>query len=137
VGAGDHDVPDGARSGRRASGLGNAARSLNANIGNRITVQIVEANPDVREAQSQRVISDLRKLTGVLSVQRISEEEMERLLEPWIGNGGLEGDLPVPAMIDAELSASAYRDDLVRERAVARRASRGWTQCHGWRRSPS
>jgi cell division transport system permease protein len=101
-------------------GLGNAARSLNANIGNRITVQIVEANPDVREAQSQRVISDLRKLTGVLSVERISEEEMERLLEPWIGNGGLEGDLPVPAMIDAELSASAYQDlELVRETVKA------------------
>jgi cell division transport system permease protein len=97
-------------------GLGNAARSLNANIGNRITVQIVEANPDRREAQSQRVVAELRRLSGVISVSPIGKEEMQRLLEPWIGKGGLETDLPVPALIDAELSPDAYADlDTIRE----------------------
>jgi len=101
-------------------GLGNAARSLNANIGNRITIQIVEANPDLRQAQARLVISELRRLTGVLSVQPVDQEEMRRLLEPWIGKGGLEADLPVPAMIDAELSPEAYEDlDLVRETVKA------------------
>jgi cell division transport system permease protein len=100
-------------------GLGNAARSLNANIGNRITVQIVEANPDVREAQARAVVGELRKLKGVISVRRLDEREMERLLEPWLGEGGLEAELPIPAMIDAELSAEAYQAlDLVRETAA-------------------
>ena len=97
-------------------GLGNAARSLNANIGNRITIQIVEANPDLREAQSRLVVSELRGLSGILSVRTVDQEEMQRLLEPWIGKGGLEADLPVPAMVDAELSPEAYANlDLVRE----------------------
>jgi cell division transport system permease protein len=96
-------------------GLGNAAKSLDAEIGNRITIQIVEANPDFREAQARIATSELRRLAGVLSIRRLSDEEMEALLEPWLGEGGLEADLPVPAMIDAELTPEAYgRLDVIR-----------------------
>jgi cell division transport system permease protein len=96
-------------------GLGNAANSLDSEIGNRITVQIVEANPDLREAQARIAASELEKLAGVQSVRRLSEEEMKDLLEPWLGEGGLEGDLPVPVMIDAELTPEPYgRLDLIR-----------------------
>jgi cell division transport system permease protein len=96
-------------------GLGNAANSLDSEIGNRITVQVVEANPDFREAQARIATSELEKLAGVQSVRRLSEEEMEDLLEPWLGEGGLEGDLPVPVMIDAELTPEAYgRLDTIR-----------------------
>ena len=95
-----------------AAGLGlrNAAKSLDADIGNRITVQIVEANPDFREAQARITISELEKLAGVKSVKRVDEQEMARLLEPWLGTGGLEADLPVPVMIDADLTPEAYQN---------------------------
>ena len=96
-------------------GLGNAARSLDADIGNRITVQIVEANPDLRDAQARLAEKALGTLAGVTAVRRVSPEEMKALLEPWLGEGGLEGDLPVPAMIDAELTPDAYgRLDVIR-----------------------
>ena len=96
-------------------GLGNAARSLDADIGNRITVQIVEANPDLRDAQARLAVKALGTLAGVIAVRRVSPEEMKALLEPWLGEGGLEGDLPVPAMIDAELTPEAYgRLDVIR-----------------------
>ena len=96
-------------------GLGNAARSLDADIGNRITVQIVEANPDLRDAQARLAVKALGTLAGVTKVRRVSPEEMKALLEPWLGEGGLEGDLPVPAMIDAELTPEAYgRLDVIR-----------------------
>ena len=103
-------------------GLGNAARSLDADVGNRITVQIVEANPDLRERQARLAIAQLQKVSGVLSVRRVGEAEMARLLEPWLGEGGLEAELPVPVMIDADLSQAAYGNlDVIREavRAVA------------------
>ena len=96
-------------------GLGNAARSLDADIGNRITVQIVEPNPDLRDAQARLAVKALGTLAGVTKVRRVSPEEMKALLEPWLGEGGLEGDLPVPAMIDAELTPEAYgRLDVIR-----------------------
>jgi cell division transport system permease protein len=41
------------------------------------------------------------------------------MLEPWLGAGGLEADLPVPVMIDVELTPAAYsRLDVIRN-AVA------------------
>lgn len=100
-----------------AAGLGlrNAARSLDADIGNRITIQIVEANPDFREAQARIAIAALRRLTGVRAIRRIEAAELERLLEPWLGAGGLEADLPVPVMIDVDLTPEAYgRLDVIR-----------------------
>jgi cell division transport system permease protein len=89
-------------------GLGGAAASLGANIGNRITVQIIEPNPDRREAEAARAVAELERRPGVEEVHRLGDDEIQKLLEPWLGSGGLEGDLPVPAMIDAELSPSAY-----------------------------
>jgi cell division transport system permease protein len=89
-------------------GLGSAARSLSADIGNRATVQIVEANPDRREAQARSAVAAIQRQPGVISVRRIGDEEMGRLLAPWLGSGGLEGDIPVPAMIDVDLSPAAY-----------------------------
>lgn len=89
-------------------GLANAAVRLDADIGNRITVQIVEANPDLREMRARRVEARLKSLPGIISVKRIGEQEMKELLEPWLGEGGLDGDLPVPAMIDADLAPEAY-----------------------------
>ena len=100
-----------------AAGLGlrNAAKSLDANIGNRITIQIVEANPDFREAQAKIAVSELRQLAGVRTIRRIEAEEMAQLLEPWLGPGGLQDDLPVPVMIDVDLSPEAYgRLDVIR-----------------------
>lgn len=100
-----------------AAGLGlrHAARSLDADIGNRITIQIVEANPDFREAQARIAVSELRQLAGVRAIRRIEASEMRRLLEPWLGPGGLEADLPVPVLIDVDLTSDAYqRLDVIR-----------------------
>ena len=100
-----------------ASGLGlrNAASSLDSDISNRVVVQIVEANPDFREAQARIATSELRKLSGVEAVRRVPPEEMERLMEPWLGEGGGEGDIPVPAMIDVDLAPEALgRIDVIR-----------------------
>ena len=100
-----------------AAGLGlrNAAASLDADIGNRVTIQIVEANPDFREAQARIAVSELDGLAGVLAIRRIEPSEMERLLEPWIGKAGLEADLPIPIMIDVDLTPEAYaRLDVLR-----------------------
>jgi len=107
-------------------GLGGAARSLGADIGNRATVQIVEANPDRREAQARRAVALLESQAGVARVRRVSDGEMAALLEPWLGSGGLDSDVPVPAMIDVELSQAtppsldSLRAALVRAAPAAR-----------------
>jgi cell division transport system permease protein len=89
-------------------GLGSAADSLDNTTGNRATVQIVEPVPERREAQARDALSLLQRLPGVISARRVPPEEMADLLEPWLGPGGAQGDLPIPAMIDIEMSAEAY-----------------------------
>ena len=66
-------------------GLRSAATNLGANIGHRVTVQIVEANPDRREAQAREALALLGRLPGVTSARRVPAEEMDELLEPWLG----------------------------------------------------
>jgi len=93
-------------------GLGGAASSLGAGLGNRVTVQILEPNPDRREVEAARALDRLRALPEVESVRRLPPDEMAALLEPWLGAGGMEGDLPIPAMIDAQLIPGARADNL-------------------------
>jgi cell division transport system permease protein len=88
-------------------GLGSAAAGLGEDLGRRATVQIVEPNPDLREAEAVRALAALRRLPDVASARRLPPEEMEALLEPWLGSGATAGELPVPAMIDVELAPAA------------------------------
>jgi len=101
-------------------GLGGAASRLDAQIGNRVTIQVVEANPDFRQGQAAAVTAALENLPGVTAVRRVPDEEVQALLEPWLGAGGLEGDLPVPALIDVDLTPEGHRAlDGLRQTVVA------------------
>jgi cell division transport system permease protein len=93
-------------------GLGGAAASLGAGLGNRVTVQVLEPNPDRREVEAERALERMRRLPEVESVRRLPQAEMQALLEPWLGAGALDGDLPIPAMIDARLIPGARADAL-------------------------
>jgi cell division transport system permease protein len=101
-------------------GLGGAAARLDAQIGTRVTIQIVEANPDLRRAQAEAAAQALERVPGVTDVRPVPDEEVQRLLEPWLGTGGLESDLPIPALIDVDLTQEAHRDlDGLRRAVVA------------------
>lgn len=88
-------------------GLGSAAKALEG--GDRITIQIVEADAERREAETAAVLGALRNMPGIESANRVEEAEMRRLLEPWLGEGGLQADVPIPAMIDVELSGGGQQ----------------------------
>jgi cell division transport system permease protein len=84
-------------------GLAHAARGLTARLAGGITIQIVDANPDRREAAGRAVVARLAADPHVVHVHRVDAEEMAQLLRPWLGQGGLDPDLPVPVLIDADL----------------------------------
>lgn len=99
--------------------LASAASGLDAGIGNRLTIQIVEPNPDRREGEAEAAVAALRPLPGVTNVRRIPAAELDALLEPWLGAGGMNSDLPVPAMIDVDLSPEAFADRAAIEAAIS------------------
>lgn len=88
--------------------LNHAARNVTGGIAQRITVQIVEANPDLREEQTRAALAALSAMEGVTEVTRVPDSEIDALIEPWIGQAGQEEGIPVPTMIDADLTEEAH-----------------------------
>ena len=107
-------------------GLASAATRLDDQIGGRVTIQIVEANPARKVAQSQAAIAAIRSQPGVASVRPVPEEEINRLLIPWLGEGGIAEDIPIPALIDVDLTPEGHARlaDFTRAVSVAAPAAR-------------
>ena len=89
--------------------LGNAASGLGDQLAGKLTIQIVEPNPDVRERQTRTVLAELARLGPVANAARVDEGRMRELLAPWLGQDGLDADLPVPTLIDVALRATDPR----------------------------
>lgn len=84
--------------------LRNTASTARATLAGGITVQIVEARADERARQAEAVLGRLRAKPGVLALRLVPPEDANRLVEPWLGGAGLQGEaIPVPALIDAQL----------------------------------
>lgn len=90
-------------------GLGRAASALGEQLAGRLTVQIVESNPDLRERQVRTVLAELARVPMVERAVRVDDGQMRALLEPWLGADGIDADLPVPALIDVDLKAGDGR----------------------------
>lgn len=93
-----------------AAGAGLALRNLSDNakaeIAGGLTVQIVEGAPAERERQAEVAVALLSNREEVTAVRRVPEEELDALLEPWLGQQGVaeEDAIPVPALIDVRLA---------------------------------
>ncbi|MFC3098162.1 cell division protein FtsX [Alteraurantiacibacter palmitatis] len=86
--------------------LANLAEQARSEIAGGLTVQVVEANRAERDRQAETAIAILSARDDVASVRRVSEEELAKLIEPWLGGagaGGSAGAIPTPALIDVRL----------------------------------
>lgn len=84
-----------------------ATASLGADLAGRVTVQIVTADPEARRDQSSAALRALRRHPMVTRTEAVPDAEIERLLSPWLGSGGLGEDFALPAMIDVDLGRDA------------------------------
>ena len=87
--------------------LARSATGLDADLAGRVTIQIVEANPQKRAAQTAAVEKELARMTGVQSFRRVPDAEVSALLQPWFGAEALDEDLPVPTLVDATIDNTA------------------------------
>jgi cell division transport system permease protein len=83
-------------------------RAATLGLASTATVQIVEADAAARAAQAQTAATLLRTDSAVAEVRVVPRAEIEALLEPWLGQGALDGELvPVPALLDVRLNGPA------------------------------
>lgn len=77
-----------------------AAGRLDRELAGRLTVQLVRSD----DAGVERLAAALRAMPQVRAVRVVPRAELGALLEPWLGDAGLDADLPMPAMIDVDLA---------------------------------
>lgn len=83
--------------------LADAARKGGQDLARQVTVQIIESDPAQRAAQRAAVTRVLRNLDSVADVQPVPDAQVRDLLEPWLGTGVIDADVPVPALVDVRL----------------------------------
>ncbi len=95
--------------------LGNLAERARADLSGALTVQIVEANAELRAAQARRAARILSADDAVASLRVIPPDELQEMLAPWLGSSVEIGDaVPVPALIDVQLSGVADPGEVAR-----------------------
>lgn len=99
--------------------LAGSARTLGQDLDARLTVQLSEPNPGLREVQTRELLVGLKRLAAVKTAQAVPEAQLNALLAPWLGNEALDNDLPIPALIDVELKRTGADDIAVVRELVA------------------
>jgi cell division transport system permease protein len=89
-----------------AAGLSLSAgvRAMGADLAGRATVQIVEADPQARDRLAARTLTALRGMSDVRRAVPVNQSALADQLRPWLGDEAVSGDLPVPALIDVDLT---------------------------------
>ncbi len=106
-----------------ALGLGMfaATAQLDRALAGRLTVQIIDPDAATRDREARAIVAELARLPGVRQVSEVDRARLAELLRPWLGDAGLDSDLPMPAMIDVEVRADA----VAAVEAAARRIAPG------------
>lgn len=99
-----------------ALALANFASEAKSGLDGGVTVQIVDANASAREAQARRATEALAADPGVAEVRRVPQAEVERLVEPWLGEAASSDVVALPALIEVRLSGGADDAALARLR---------------------
>ena len=92
--------------------LRNLANNARADLADAVTVQIIEADLETRSVQAEAAAGALGDHPLVTSVRIVPEAELQELLEPWLGSSSASDNVPIPALIDVELSRRASEDEL-------------------------
>jgi cell division transport system permease protein len=90
--------------------LSAAATGLDADLAGRLTVQVIEANPEKRDRHMRALTRELGQLAAVETVRALPQAEVTGMLKPWFGDGLVGEDLPVPGLIDVTLKHSSESD---------------------------
>jgi cell division transport system permease protein len=91
-----------------------AAESWRSGLSGRLTVQILPVTDgDVNAAfakETAAALSVLRNTPGIAYAEPLSQAEIAKIVEPWLGAGALVSDLPLPRLIDATIDPGATVD---------------------------
>lgn len=98
--------------------LKNLANTARADLSEAVTVQVIEASPELRAQKAEDVARILSASALVTSVRVVPEQELVQLLEPWLGAAASSEDVPIPALVDIELNRQASQQEIAQLQAL-------------------
>lgn len=89
-----------------ATGLGmvNAAAALDRQLAGRLTVQVVDADAGRRDRDTAAVMTALSQMPAVKRATPVDRGRLTELLRPWLGDASSDADVPLPSLIDVDMS---------------------------------
>ena len=100
--------------------LAEAARQGGQDLARQVTVQIIESDPAQRAAQRAAITRALRNMDSIAEVKPVPDAQVRALLEPWLGTGVMDADVPVPALVDMRFASEPTTETLTRLQATLR-----------------
>ena len=89
----------------------------NKSILGSVTVQIIPTNNTNKEkalaelmAYEEKAVDFLKSVNGIIKVTPLSDEQLNELLHPWLGDDVSISDLPTPRIIDVKIDPDADID---------------------------
>jgi len=79
--------------------INGSVQAWTADVAKQVTVQIKPVDGENMNVQLETALVILNGTRGIVSTSTLSNEESLKLLEPWLGEGSLLADLPVPRLI--------------------------------------
>lgn len=76
-----------------------------------LTIQVPAESPAAgAEADLQALVAEIAAYPGVTGAEAMAGSEMATLLEPWLGDAGFVGELPLPRLITVTIDPDAPPD---------------------------
>jgi cell division transport system permease protein len=112
-----------------AFAMNKLAERWDSGLSGALTVQ-VPAEAAAADPQMTGLVAALAALPGVLTVEPLETRQMNALLEPWLGEAVLSGDLPLPRLIAVTVDAAHPPDVGELRRLVGEMAPGGLVDDH-------
>ena len=84
-----------------------AASDWRSDVGREVTIQVRPVTGRDMEADVRKAAELARATAGIADVRVFTKDESARLVEPWLGNGLVLDELPIPRMIVVRLRSGA------------------------------
>ncbi len=94
--------------------LGEWVRSQPGQMEGHFTVQI-PVQTDAKENVLKQVLTEIRRMPGIKKVHALSEEQVRKLVEPWLGDAEAIRALPMPMVIEGAADEDADYGGLLRK----------------------
>jgi len=97
--------------------INSSVSTWTSDIAKQVTVQIKPVDGEKMDVQIETAQAILKASNGIVSTSVLSKQESLKLLEPWLGEGSLLNDLPVPRLISVVIDEKNSPDfDLLSQR---------------------